>query len=159
MSTTMSATDKPVPDDRADGYGDFRTALFTKSLLPPETPLFTTAAEGLFDLFLAGLPADRRQHYTCRACRTFVDRFGGLVTIDDVGNLTPALWPEQSNDFFRPAVEAVCRVVSASKVDGVFVSSNDMLGQPVTGAWTHLHALNVRQFKGKLKNAHQRAAE
>ncbi|MFT5586215.1 MAG: hypothetical protein ACI9VR_003812 [Cognaticolwellia sp.] len=49
--------------------------------LAPETPVFLTLGDGLFDLFLDKLPKAIRASYVCSDCRRFVDRYGGLVTI------------------------------------------------------------------------------
>ena len=69
--------------------------------------LFTTDAADLFATFLANLPPDQRQHHTCQACRHFVERFGDLVTIDEAGHTTPAMWgaapEERTRSGQRPA--------------------------------------------------------
>ena len=103
-------------------------------------PLFTTDAEGLWDLYLDSFtdPADR-QHHTCHACRHFIQRYGALATIDSDGRVTSAVWfvdgtPEQ----FRPAVAAMERAVRRAKVTGVFLSSDKVWGTPKTGTWRHL---------------------
>jgi len=54
-------------------------------------PLFTTDVDQdeLWLAYLSGFPnADDRQHHTCHACRQFIQRFGGLVTIDRSAALT-----------------------------------------------------------------------
>ena len=93
--------------------------------------LFTTDATGLFDAFLMALPADRRQHYTCNACRRFVDRFGGLVAISADGRTTPVLWdPDAAPPFFRASVLVVARLVARAKVSGMFLTSERTWGLP-----------------------------
>lgn len=103
-----------------------------------EGPFFTTDADGLFDIFLSGLPPHLRQTYTCHACRHFFERFGGLVTLDDNGAQMPAVWPMEAPEPFRGAVAALVRAVRRAKVTGVFISSDRVWGQPVTGYWSHL---------------------
>lgn len=56
-------------------------------------PYFTTDAKGLYEDFLAALPSDLRQTYTCHACRRFLETYGGLVTISPSGVASPAMWP------------------------------------------------------------------
>ena len=93
MKTSLSYT--PELDRKSDGYEQFLAsvrAAFEKNMQEDKSPLFTTDATDLFDLFLENLPADARQHYTCRACRRFVDTYGGLVRIDENGTKTPAMW-------------------------------------------------------------------
>jgi hypothetical protein len=107
-----------------------------------DEPLFTTNAdaEGLWDLYLNNFtdPADR-QHHTCHACRQFIRRYGGLVTIDSDGRTTSAIWAEDGTpEHFRPAVAAMARAVRRAKVSGVFVSTDRTWGIPRTGTWRHL---------------------
>ena len=64
--------------------------------------LFRTNAGALFKSFLAALPEERRQHYTCHACSSFVQRFGSLVVVNDDGSRMPAIWDsEVAPNFFR----------------------------------------------------------
>jgi hypothetical protein len=60
------------------------------------------------------------------------------VTIDAEGRTTPAAWSvDDAPDYYRPAIEAVSRLVRRAKVTGVFRSKDPVWGQPVTGEWTH----------------------
>ncbi len=103
------------------------------------SPLFTTDAEGLFDAYLNAMPKLRRQHYTCHACRHFVERFGNLVTIAPDGSTAPALWDEaDAPKPYKAAVAAMAKLVRRAKVTGVFLSSDKVYGQPVTGVWAHM---------------------
>lgn len=104
-------------------------------------PLFTTDSEYLYDIFLANLPEEARQHYTCRACRDFVNRYGGLVTIDsETGETSPVMWSTSSATaiFFRKAVHEVYKRVKYAKVTGVFMTEEKRLGMPKTGVWHHM---------------------
>jgi hypothetical protein len=113
-------------------------------------PLFTTDASGLYDAFLETLPRNRRQHYTCRACRKFVDKFGGLVTIDasDMYSTTSMLWAVEPEGFFEMPVSEMRRVVENARVTGVFLNSDDVWGlvenrspkaPNADGKWHHMH--------------------
>lgn len=133
------------PEDRPeDRYPEFSQALtnnFTRNI-EGSVPLFMTDAADLYDIFLNALPEEGRQHYRCRTCRSFVDRFGGLVTISDKGQATTAIWSEDDiPEFFAPAVEAVRKVVNKARVLRVFLIESQVLGQPVTGEWTHMHVI------------------
>jgi hypothetical protein len=125
-------------------------------------PLFTTNAEGLFEAYLSAMPESDRQYHTCHACRNFIERFGGLVTIDEKGMTAPAVWNEEdAPDVYRGAVAALARIVRRAKVTGVFMSSEKVWGLPVTGIWHHL-ALKppvVMLFKGAILTAGQAMAE
>jgi len=109
-------------------------------------PLFTTADpsgdEGLFGIFLRHLPEDRRQHYNCHCCRRFINTYGGLVTIDDRGHVSPLIWVHESDasvpEFFALANSALYRYVASAKVTGVFYWNSTTWGTPRTGEWTHL---------------------
>lgn len=122
-----------------------------------EKPLYT----GLYDVFLAALPADRRQHYNCAACRRFMDQVGGLVAVTAEG-LEPVAWGlflDNVPAFFSHAVEAVRQRVLKARVTGVFVSPQETLGTPEAGGWTHLSGPNPLPFTPRMQTAEQRAAE
>jgi hypothetical protein len=120
------------------------------------TPLFTTDASNLWQLFLDSLPADRRQHYTCRSCQHFINRYGGLAVIDerDSYRLHSPLWPigkvsdqfmgqqwEHSyEDGLGTAFAALGKAVARAKITGVFLAETPVLGVPQTGEWSHFHA-------------------
>lgn len=131
-------------------------------------PLFTTDVdpEALWMAYLSGFPTDRRQHYTCHACRRFIQRYGGLVTIDDTGLTTPALWNYATPlwnfappSFFAASHEAMRKLVTKAKVNGVFLSSEKVWGTPITGQWTHLSGISPLVFKARVQNADQVMAE
>lgn len=101
-------------------------------------PLFTTDAEGLFDIYLDNLPGERQVH-TCTCCRTFVKNYGGLVCIGDDGQKRSALWPTASPPaFYVPAMLAVNKAISKASVTGPFLSADATCGTPRTRPdWTH----------------------
>lgn len=115
-------------------------ARFTNNVRNGEQPLFTTDAEGLFAAYLAEFPEGaERQHHTCSACRHFVERYAGLVTVDEKGLTTPAvLNVDDAPEAYRPAIAALERLVRKAKVTGVFLSSERVLGSPITGVWRHM---------------------
>ena len=74
-------------DDNYEGFlSDIRNN-FNQLVGEGNTPLFTTNVNNLYEIFLSGLPEEAKQHYNCRCCRRFVDRFGGIVTITEAGIL------------------------------------------------------------------------
>lgn len=87
-----------VDDDNYEGFLNVVRVHFAEiashamASSPRASRLFMTDAVGLFDAFLAVMPVERRQHYTCRACRNFVERFGGLVLVDSAGQAFSAFW-------------------------------------------------------------------
>lgn len=128
-----------------------------------EGPFFTTDAKDLYEDFLAALTADLRQTYTCHACRRFFETYGGLVTISPSGVASPAMWPSLgAPEPFGDAVMDVANSVRRAKVTGVFLSSESVWGQPVTGYWHHLAVEPPAAYVYRatpLKNAAQAMAE
>lgn len=148
-----------------DGYGDLLAGIrqeFDKGTKGGSAPLFTTNAGDLYGLLLDGIPEEARQHYNCNACRHFVNRYGGLVKIDEkTGKQTPVMWPEKAPAFFDEAVKKIRRKVSTATVNGVFITSERQLGTPVTGSWEHM-AVKVPEsmvYRNRLKDVFQEAAE
>lgn len=101
-------------------------------------PLFTTAIDNLYDIFLEHLPAEARQHYNCRACRHFVNRYGNLVTIDDEGYIHPVMWYGGIPEFFHNSVIEIRKAITNSKVTGMFITAEKRLGVAKTGVWNHM---------------------
>ena len=144
------------PDDR---FADLLTALQTTIDLAAKgvdrVPLYTTCVNAsgsptLYDIFLANVPASRRQHYACRTCRHFVERYAGLVTIDERGQTSPAVWPESVDGPLSFAVALVHKAIERSRVAGAFhmdfaaLAFGATMGTPVAGsakdgtAWHHM---------------------
>ena len=96
-----------------DGYEELLAGIrreFGENTKDGKTPLFTTDAGELYGLLLGCIPKEARQHYNCNACRHFVNRYGGLVKIDEkTGKQTPVMWPETVPPFFADAVKKIRR--------------------------------------------------
>ncbi|MGE8004359.1 YfaP family protein [Lysinibacillus sp. NPDC093216] len=163
MKEIMNMT-KKVYNNANDRYPEFEKNLkcyFEKSISGSKK-LFRTNVHGLFDLYLDNLPVEARNHYNCSACKHFIERFGGLVTIDENGIIASAMWDEDNTPpFFKAAVSAIKSEVLNSKVIGVYIPSSIVLGQPRTGEWNHLsvevHGEMVNS--SRLKTAGQVMAE
>lgn len=99
--------------------------------------LFATAGDPMFSLYLDGLPSHRQVHH-CSACRQFVERFGGLVTIDETGSVRSAVWhPDLAPEFYRPAMAAMAKAAARRRVSSPFLARESTWGTPKTGDWTH----------------------
>lgn len=112
-------------------------------------PLFVTDATGLNTLYLDSMPAERQVH-NCHACRHFIERFGGLVTVADGGELVPAMWTSADvPEFYHPVFEALYNLVAGSRVVSPFLSKLETWGTPITGSFSHIavtpHRLRVFQ--------------
>lgn len=127
-------------------------------------PLFTTDVDGqaLWDAYLSAFPENERQLHNCSACRHFIRRFGGLVTLDEQGKTTPAIWHgDLAATGLEASIATMRGMVAKAKVNGVFLSSEPVFGQPVTGEWTHFHVYPHRDMvhKSKVLTAFQAMAE
>lgn len=102
--------------------------------------LFTTDAKDLWAIYLDSFnDPDERQYHNCHSCRHFIERFGGLVTINDQGITTSAIWSDVDAPVnYVKAIASLNKTVRRAKVTGVFLSSDKVWGQPVTGQWMHL---------------------
>lgn len=133
-------------------------------------PLFTTKTDPkeLWGTFLHSLPEETRQHYNCRNCAFFVERFGGLVRISEkTGQPLPLLWwdPTTAPAFFKTAVYKLYELVVGAGIDGVFYSSDATWGVPKNDGkegrvWTHLHGVPAvaQVFRAPLLTAGQAMA-
>ncbi|WPC39381.1 hypothetical protein [Clostridium sp. JS66] len=151
-----------IENRKNDNYKEFLDAIKNhfNLIIKNNTSLFTTNSKGLFDIFLDNLPQEARQHYNCNSCKNFVESYGGLVTIANNGEIISALWGEVP-EFFTPSVKAMKNIVLKSKVNGVFLSENAILGKPVTGIWNHMSVTLPEEitYHSKLINANQAMAE
>ena len=101
--------------------------------------LFTTDTTNLFQIFLAALPPDFRQHHTCATCRQFFDRYGGIVTIDPEGKTIPVMWNSALvPEVYLSAVDKLSSVVAGAAISNVFLDDRHIWGTPVTGSWEHI---------------------
>ncbi|HEY0135834.1 MAG TPA: hypothetical protein VGB85_17235, partial [Nannocystis sp.] len=98
----------------------------------------TTDASDLFDTFLDALPPELRPIYVCSACRTFMRRFGGVVRVTPTGETVSVMWdPEAVAEPYVAAVRALASAVARAPIVDVFLATEPVWGQPVTGEWHH----------------------
>ena len=125
-------------------------------------PVFMTASEGLWEAYLDSFPLSERQFHNCSACRHFIRRYGGLVSIDEKGRTVPVVWNEKVvSAAYQPGAAAMAAIVRRAKVRGVLLSRSSIVGQPRTGDWTHF-ALELRGesvHESPAKTAFQAMAE
>ncbi len=139
MEDKMTIVSDTVEHDHDRDYAALLASMrrgFENSVANGER-LFATAGEPLFSLYLDGLPSDRQVH-NCSACRQFVERFGGLVTIDEAGAARSAIWhPDLAPEFYGPAITAMAKAVARRRVSSPFLAREAAWGTPKTGVWTH----------------------
>jgi hypothetical protein len=149
-------------DAKYDAYLATLQAKFLANIENGSKPLFTTDADGLFAAYLETFPVDKRQYHNCHACKTFMERFGGLVTIGPDGSMASAIWDEEDAPVeYRDGITAVAKIVRRSKVTGVFLSSHEVWGRPSTGVWHHFAVTPPASIKYSraTQNAGQMMAE
>ena len=145
-----------------DQYQDFLRSISSGFVMNSSGPLFKTDAVGVWKAFLDEFPDDWRQYFNCSACRKFVEAYGDLVSIDINGNITPVVWcASDVPGLYSKSVATAFKLVSGSKVSGVFYSSKDVWGTPVTGEWSHMHIKPTKQliWRDIVKSAGQGMAE
>lgn len=127
-----------------------------------KTPLFRTSVSDLFDTFLYYLPDACKQEYTCRACKHFVDRFGGLVFIKEDGTTESAIWNvENIPGMFIEPITQMKEIVESTQVQDIFVSDYVDLGTYDTNGFHHFSVKLPRVMinTSRVKNASQVSAE
>lgn len=127
-----------------------------------EGPLFTTDVADLWNEYLTSFSETNRQFHNCRTCQRFIETYGGLVTINNIGRLTPVFWDSADADADHyAAISVISRLVRRAKVTGVFLSSESVWGQSITGIWSHLavRVPEARHYKPTTLTAWQAMAE
>lgn len=178
----QTSTPDAAPALERDHYLDLLRAVadrverFVKAATPGDRVLYRTDARDLPAAFLGSLPtADLQRRHMCRACDDFIERYGGLVTVDEAGGVESPVWPSASATSsaepdlgpYAAAVAALQRLVRRARVVGVFVPERAQLGLPSNEdrargcAWYHLAARldPAMVWRDRLKTASQREAE
>ncbi len=134
----QSAPEGNVGDDNYHRFLQDLQARFLERL--GRGPLFQTDAAGLYEAYLKCFPAADRAFHTCNACKRFIETYGGLVTIDEEGRTSPAVWDDEPYDRIAEgkAVAALAKIVRRAKVTGPFLTKEKTWGQPLTGNWRHM---------------------
>ena len=165
----MKANERPIDYVRPqDQYEEFERAIkdyfyYQVTTINKHLYMVKTNPEKMWDLYLSNLPEEGRHVYNCRYCRHFIERFGGLVTVDDNGDVTSALWNADVPTYFVNAVVALQNYVERDTypVEDIFISDARVLGTPKTGIWTHLNVELPKEMvnNSRVKNAYQLMAE
>lgn len=166
MNENQLATSNSIENEEriSDHYLEFLESIssYFNLVLSKGVQLFTTDSDGLYEAYLCNLPQEARQHYTCAACRRFINRYGGLVTISDNGEIQSAIWNDSAvPEIFAPSVKAMKNIALKSIVNGVFLSENAILGRPITDSYHHMSVTmpSERVYHSKLIDASQAMSE
>lgn len=157
ISASTTATGDVAPDfDAFNTSCQYNLAAVVKANGPE---LFTVELDNLNAIYLANLPPDQRQSHTCNCCRRFIERFGGLVSINPDGSLRSAIWnPETAPEGYQLAAEAMALMVERSKVTGVFYWDDVEWGTAEAGGFTHFYVTGPMPEARRTSTAYQRAA-
>ena len=170
VKPVVTVTPPPVikadPRIRLPEDGDFaalrRQMQTCFAAVPVSTPLFCVDTSSLFQRFVDSLPLSLRQHYTCRCCRQFIERFGGLVTVGkDNGVVASAVWNFVAAQPYTDAVEALRSTVATLPIIAAHVSSDTVYGTATSDGWDHFAVVpqRARVHNSPIKSAAAVAAE
>ncbi|WP_327145531.1 hypothetical protein [Nocardia sp. NBC_01327] len=136
--TTQTAGAQPPADDRYDEFLAGVRRVFGESITEGAA-LFSVRGDGLFEVFLQALSPELAAENSCGTCRTFVRRYGGLVTVGPDGKTKSVLWSANTAPpEYARAVAALAAQVENAPITSVFRSSAAQWGDPERGSWTHL---------------------
>ncbi|WP_102274815.1 hypothetical protein [Cytobacillus massiliigabonensis] len=124
-----------------DQYPKFLTMVkhHFNSKIKNGSKIFTTDAAGLYETYINNILIEAQQHYSCSACKGFIEKFGNLATISIDGKIASIIWDENAvPEFFKKSVKAMKELVEKANVNGIFISDTHTLGRPVTNEWHHL---------------------
>lgn len=93
----------------------------------------------VYEAYLANLPDDKRQEYTCNCCKNFLREYGNAVIVaQEDCKVRSLFWDEGlAPDLFQPAVKAMRELVESRTIANVFVSKADMVGVEHKGGYDH----------------------
>ena len=103
-------------------------------------PFFTVDTDELWSIYLKHIPADVRQSYDCNTCRHFIERFGGLVSLNNLtGETKSVIWDPKHGmpDALRDSVRRLKETVESRPIQDVFVTNRSTLGIGQTGDFQH----------------------
>jgi hypothetical protein len=123
-----------------------------------------TSAGGLFELFLANLPASERQYHRCMCCEKFFKDYGNLAMLEGNGSITPLLTMVSMAAVpakYKQGMSLINRLVSDARITGPFFPDVKMLGNARTGKWTHFYLTmpSKARYMGQVKSAYEAEAE
>src|SRR6185369_4978562 len=136
---TQTSTTPRLPDNT--GFDELLSRIQVRfDELAKLYPLFTTNAKDLFKKYVTAFPThEDSQYHNCNACKDFIRVYGGLVFINEDGELIPAFFNpfETPSVHYGKALQMMKEEILDSTVNGVFYSSELEWGKAITGEWTH----------------------
>jgi hypothetical protein len=128
------------------------------------TPIFrvkVATKNTLSQIFLNNIDPSIRQIYNCRTCLKFIDKYGGLVTVDpNTAQLVSILWNAvEAPSYLRQADAELQDYVQQQRIQGPFFARPGTLGTPVTGNFHHFSCLVPASAFCTDKEPHVKEAE
>lgn len=117
-----------------------------------------TPEKDLQKTFRRAFPSEHRQYHNCDCCKTFIYKYGNLVTIGEDGQVRSAVWNEGlihwKNRGLNPYTAVVQEMrlavepagVKRGTIQGVFYTDDASLGLPEVGGWDHLSLLIPKKW-------------
>lgn len=96
-------------------------------------------------VYLQALPTQERQGHNCFTCRDFFKHYADLVTINEDGSLTSAVWdPANCPEGYESVVSALKHRAESGRVSERFFAAEKLLGtaengNPTKGSFEHFH--------------------
>ena len=137
-SAAIAAHKHPNDFDQFDQWNDQIIAKYNTVT----TPLFVVSLEHneLFEEYIASLPYHEQQPHNCNCCKDFLNRFGGLVTIDN-GTIKSALFDvDKTPDLYKDAVRNMIQHIEQSFITHQFITDESRMGVKEQGGFTHFYA-------------------
>lgn len=147
-----------------DDFHKFNNALqaaLAAALAWGDGRLYTTTFVEADKVYLGGFSDPmRRQHHNCNACLSFLRRYGGLAVIH-AQHGKKSIWEfldqKHLGEFEMPCGRLL-HAANGSLINGIFESSDPILGTPESGGWHHMWLANPRVHKRGALTARQLVA-
>jgi len=136
--TLSSSTDELLKRD--DSYDKLVVAMQQQFSQYSDRQIFSVSTSALYNVYINSIPVASRQYFTCNTCKDFIDRYGGLVVVDQNGWLKSIVWPVLVGGMFGKVSEILCTMVESRTISRAFYPTSRILGvkeKPV-GVWDHL---------------------
>jgi hypothetical protein len=103
-------------------------------------PFFTVDTDELWSIYLKHIPTEVRQSYDCNTCRHFIERFGGIVSLNSSTYETKSvIWDPKHGmpDVLRDSVKYLKETVESRSIKDVFITNQSILGIGQTDDFRH----------------------
>ena len=140
----MASFLKSLYDNYCDSYYELVNERFNKRVTENKSRMvFRVNSKGMYDnILIKNLPDNYKAMYNCNACRSFFDKYAGLVYINDDGTSTSLLFSENDNrvpSLFTEIDKEMKKAVEKKKVIDIFIPNNIIVGKRVLGNFRHYY--------------------